>query len=79
VLAPVTRLQFGPDAPVPFFQRQLEPPRDLRELADILNVAANDLRMDIPARWAHDALGIPVADDGEQVVKGQSVSIGTSG
>ena len=74
VLAPVTRLQFGPDAPVPFFQRQLDPPRDLRELADILNVAANDLRMDIPARWAHDALGVPIAQEGEQVLKGQEVA-----
>jgi len=69
VLAPVTRLQFGPDAPVPFFQRQLDPPRDLRELADVLNVAANDLRMDIPARWAHDALGVPMAQEGEPVLK----------
>jgi len=70
VLTPMTRLQFGPDVPVPFFHRKLDSPRDLRELADVLKVAANDLRMGIPTQWAHDALGIPMAEDGEQVLNG---------
>jgi len=47
-------------------------PRDLRELADVLNVAVNDLQMKVPAQWAHDALGVPAADDGEGVLPGRS-------
>lgn len=72
VLGPITRMRFGPDAPVPYFTRQLELPRDRRELADVLRVAVNDLRMKVPQRWAHDALGIPMADAAEPVVKGES-------
>lgn len=72
LLAPMTRIQFGPDAPVPFFQRMFNPPRDLRELAEVLNVAVNDLRMQVPARWAHDALGVPPAQGGEGVLSGRA-------
>ena len=68
VLAPITRLILGADVPVPFFQRQLDPPRDLRELADVLNTAVNNLGMKVPARWAHDALGVPTATDDEAVL-----------
>ena len=67
----MTRMRFGPAAPVPFFARQLDLPRDRRELADVLNVAVNDLQMKVPTRWAHDALGVPAADDGENVLTGR--------
>lgn len=69
ILTPIIRLQFGPDTPVPFFRRQYDPPRDLRELASVLDVAVNDLNMAVPARWAHHALGVPVASDGETVLQ----------
>lgn len=72
ILAPLTRQQFGPDVPIPYFQRQYSPPRDLRELADILSVAVNELGMTIPARWAHDALGIPPANANELRITGQT-------
>jgi len=71
VLGPITRMRLGPAAPVPFFQRRLDLPRDLRELADVLSVAVNDLQMKVPARWAHDALGVPTADDGDGVLTGR--------
>jgi phage gp29-like protein len=71
VLGPMTRMEFGPDAPVPFFQRQLHPPRDLRELADVMRIAVNDLGMKVPVRWAHDALGLPEANEKEAVVAAQ--------
>ncbi len=72
VLGPIARMRFGADAPVPFLKRHLEPPRDLRELADVLNVAVNDLRMQVPARWAHEALGIPVIQDAIGPVRGRA-------
>jgi phage gp29-like protein len=71
VLGPLTRLRFGSDAPTPFFRRQFEPPRDLRELADVLKVAVSELGMQVPSRWAHDALGVPAAAEGEKVLAGK--------
>ncbi|MBP7934355.1 MAG: DUF935 family protein [Phycisphaerae bacterium] len=71
VLAPITRLQFGPGAPVPFFRRRYEPPHDLRELAGVLDIAVNDLGMAVPDRWARHALGVPVAAEGEAVLHGK--------
>ena len=68
VLGPITRLRFGPDAPVPYFRRQFDPPRDLKELAGVLSVAVNELHMRVPARWAHSALGVPEAGTGEAVL-----------
>ena len=71
VLGPLTRLRFGPDAPVPYFKRVLEPPRDLKQLADVLNVAVNDLGMQVPSQWAHHALGVPHAADEQAVLTGR--------
>jgi phage gp29-like protein len=68
VLTPMTRLEFGPDVPVPFFQRQLHPPRDLRELANVMSIAVNDLGMKVPVRWAHDALGLPEASETDAAI-----------
>jgi phage gp29-like protein len=68
VLGPMTRMEFGPNMPVPFFQRQLHPPRDLRELADVLSTVVHDLGMKVPVRWAHDALGLPEANEHDAIV-----------
>jgi phage gp29-like protein len=76
VLSPMTRIQFGAGAPAPFFQRQFNPPRDLRELADVLNTAVNDLHMKVPADWAHKVLGMPVADCGQDILNGRPDDLG---
>jgi phage gp29-like protein len=68
LLAPMARIAFGPDVPVPYFTRSFVPLRDQRELADVLNTAVNDLRMRVPARWAHEALGVPMASASEEVL-----------
>lgn len=73
LLGPITRMRFGPDVPVPYFKRQLEPPRDLKHLADMLNVAVNDLGMRISSQWAHQALGVPTATDAPPVLSGRAV------
>jgi len=70
VLTPLVRLRFGEAVPVPHFRRQLELPRDRRELSEVLGRAVNNLRMRVPARWAHETLGIPMAGEGEQVLTG---------
>jgi phage gp29-like protein len=70
LLGPMTRLRFGADAPVPYFRRKLKQVTDAKELASVLDVAVNQLGMQVPSHWAHDALGIPQADDGELKVSG---------
>jgi len=37
-------------------------------LAEILSIAVNDLGVRVPARWAHEALGIPEAQGGDKVL-----------
>lgn len=71
VLAPITRMRFGPAAPVPYFKRVLEPPRDLTDLAEVLNVAVNDLGMKISSQWAHQALGVPQPADAPEILAGR--------
>jgi phage gp29-like protein len=68
ILTPLVRMKFGDDVPVPFFKRVMETQRDLRELADVLKVAVNDLRMKVPSEWAHQALGVPVAGEKEELL-----------
>jgi len=71
ILRPLVELRFGPNAPVPFFRRSLQAPRDIRQLADVLSVAVNQLGLKIPLRWAHEALGIPASEYGEKVLPGR--------
>ncbi len=68
ILRPLAQFKFGLEVPVPFFRRKPEEPRDLRELADVLSVAVNDLGIQAPTRWVHDTLGIPQATNGEATV-----------
>ncbi|UCG15464.1 MAG: DUF935 family protein [Phycisphaerales bacterium] len=70
VLAPLTQMKFGPAAPVPFFRRVPADPAGTEELVGVLDTAVNRLGVRVPLRWAHDALGIPQAGDGDDVVRG---------
>jgi len=70
LLRPLVQLRFGPAAPVPFFRRSLEVPRDVEALARVLAAAVNDLGMRVPLRWAHEALGVPMIEHGEGAVPG---------
>ncbi len=67
ILRPLAQFKFGLDVPVPFFRRKPDEPQDLRELADVLSVAVNDLGIKAPTRWVHDTLGIPQPTDSEAV------------
>jgi len=70
LLTPLTRLRFGPDAPVPYFRRKTAKPRDPNRLAEMLSVAVNELGLSVPAGWAHDSMGIPRSPDRVDVVPG---------
>lgn len=70
LLGPMTRLRFGPDAPVPHFQRVLDQRFDPEKLGRVLDIAVNQLGARVPARWAHSALGLPEAAQGEALLPG---------
>ena len=67
---PLTRFRVGQDVAVPYFRRKLKQPTDTTELANVLDVAVNQLGMRVPSAWAHDALGIPQSDNEEATVAG---------
>jgi len=68
LLAPLTRLRFGMRAPVPYFCRKLEQPADVVELASVLDMAVNQLGLQVPRRWAHASLNIPESGQGEDTL-----------
>jgi len=70
LLSPLTRFRFGPDAPVPFFHRILDRVFEPDQLSRVLDVAVNQLGARVPARWAHAALGIPEAQEGDAILQG---------
>jgi len=69
VLGPLVRLRFGPGVPVPYFMRQVDGPRDIEELTEVLDAAVNRLGVPVPLSWARASLGIPKAADGEVLLK----------
>jgi len=72
LLSPLTRLRFGADAPVPHFRRIPDQTLEPERLAKLLDTAVNRLGARVPRRWAHAALGLPEAGDGESTVPGQA-------
>lgn len=70
LLTPLARFKFGPDAPVPYFRRMLKQSSTAQELADVLDVAVNQLGLRVPAAWTRDALGIPEANEQEATLGG---------
>jgi phage gp29-like protein len=70
VLAPLTHFRFGPDAPVPFFRRKLDAPRNLTEFTEVLDAAVNRLGVPVPLAWTRTALGIPQPDGDEATLAG---------
>jgi phage gp29-like protein len=72
LLTPLTRLRFGDDAPVPYFRRKLKQATSAMELAEVLDIAVNQLGLKIPAHWAHGALGIPPVSEDDGILPGSA-------
>ncbi len=79
LLAPMVRMAFGPDVPLPFFRRRTERSHDPEQLGRVLSAAVNELGVKVPARWAHAALGLPEARAGEPVLPGAAGRNGEQG
>ncbi len=71
LLTPLTRLQFGPDVPVPHVRRMPRQSADKTDLAGALDLAINRLGLAVSRAWAHEALGIPQAEAKEPEVPGR--------
>ncbi len=71
LLGPMVRVTFGESVPVPYFRRVFDGNRDPEKLAAVIATAVNDLGARVPARWAHEALGIPEASGDEPVLTGR--------
>lgn len=71
ILRPLTRFKFGAGVPVPIFRRKLRGPMEATDLAKMLSVAVNDLGMDVPSEWAHEALSVPSDGGGGGALKGR--------
>ncbi len=72
LLAPLARLKFGQDVPVPYFRRKMDRPRTVEELTNVLSGAVNSLGLQVPVKWAHEELGIPVPVGDEEVLSGSN-------
>jgi len=68
IVRPLIELNYGPTAPVPTFRFVTEEVADLKTTAEALKTLVADVKMKIPAAWAHAQLGIPMADDDEEVL-----------
>lgn len=63
ILTPLVRLgPFAPDAPVPFFRRIVEEPKDHKAVLDVLDGAVNRLKLQVRLGHAYDKLDIPIPD-----------------
>ncbi len=71
LLAPITRLRFGPGVAVPHFRRKPRQPLVTTELMQGLDAAVNQLGLSISSDWVHNALGIPASHEGATVVPGK--------
>jgi len=67
LLAPITRLNLGPAAPVPRLHFALEEPQDLSVLAGTIKTLA-EAGLPIPSKWVYQRFGIPEPAPGEKVL-----------
>jgi phage gp29-like protein len=68
LLTPLVQARFGDGVPIPCFRRSLIQAVDTRVLVDTLAVAVNQLGLEVPRRWVHQALGIPEPQADEPVL-----------
>jgi len=68
VVRPLIELNFGPGAPVPIFRFVTEDIADFGAMANALKTLVVDIGMKIPASWAHDQLGIPKPEEGDELL-----------
>ena len=72
LLAPMTRLHFGPVHPVPYFRRKLSQTVDTRRFSEVVDTAVNRLGLKVPESFVHDALGLPQAGQKDAAVPGSA-------
>lgn len=71
LLSILTRLEFGPLAPMPHFRRIPDQSTSPEQLARVLEMTRG-IGLRVPARWAHATLGIPQPGEGEAVLASEA-------
>lgn len=71
LLGPMVRFKFGNETPIPYFRRKVRQKIQPAQLAEVLDVAINQLGVKVPEGWAHDALGIPRGSQDEPTLAGK--------
>lgn len=72
LVRPLIELNFGPGAPVPIFRFVTEDATDFKAFAEALKVLVKDIGMKVPKAWAHDQLGVPIPQEGEEILGEES-------
>jgi len=67
LVAPLVQFNFGANVPLPVVRFQIDEPEDLVGLATILEKTV-PLGFKVPQAWFRDKLGVPEAQDGEDVL-----------
>ena len=68
LLGPIVRLNWGPDAPVPYLTFDVGATEDLDSLATRIEVLSRS-GLAIPTAWAYDRFGIPSPEPGEDILE----------
>lgn len=68
LIEPVVLLNFGPGAPMPRLNFVIDEPFDTEALARTVQTLV-DAGLEVPAGWAHEKFGIPVPEEGEQILE----------
>lgn len=69
LIEPMVRLNFGPQAPVPYIRFITDDIADMVAVANALEkLTGPSVRMRVPANWARDELGIPDPEDGDELL-----------
>lgn len=72
VLAPMTRMRLGANAPIPLFERLSGDVESQSRLVSVLDVAVNRLGARIPSHWLHERLRVPEAAENETALRGET-------
>lgn len=75
IVRPMVELNFGPTAPVPVFRFVTDEAADMKATSEALAILVGQVGMKVPAAWAHEQMGIPVAGEDEEVLTAPSAQV----
>ena len=68
IIRPLVEYNYGPQEAYPYYKTIVEPPKDVKQIAETLNAAINVIGLEVSKQYAYESLGIPQPEEGEEVV-----------